>query len=59
MHARLDDGLAAALRRESGLDRRDDLAVGQRERRDVGRVEVVEVELASSITCLFDLCSRP
>ena len=42
MHARLDHRLAAPLRGEPGLDRGEDLVVGQRERRDVGAVEVVD-----------------
>ena len=42
MHARLDHRLAAALRDEAGLDRGEDLVVGQRERRDVRPVEIVE-----------------
>ena len=42
MHARLDHRLAPALRREPRLDRGQDLVVGQRERRDVGPLEVVD-----------------
>ena len=52
MHARLDHRLAAALRGEAGLDRGEDLVVGQRERRDVGPVEVVEIELVVTVHCI-------
>ena len=44
MHARLDDGLAASLRRETLLDRGDDLIVRQRQRLDVERVEIGQIE---------------
>ena len=46
VHARLDRRLAAALRDQALLDRRDDLGVAQRQRLDVGMVEVVEMDLA-------------
>jgi hypothetical protein len=42
MHPGLDHRLAAALRREAGLDRGQDLVVGQCERRNVGTVEVID-----------------
>jgi len=44
VHARLDDGPPLALRAQPVLDRGEDLVVRQRERRDVGRVEVGERE---------------
>jgi hypothetical protein len=48
VHARLDRRLAAPLRDEALLDRRDDLGVAQRQRLDVGMVEVVEMDLAGA-----------
>jgi hypothetical protein len=43
VHARLDHGLAVALRLQRGLDRGEDLVVGQREPRDVGTVQVGQI----------------
>jgi hypothetical protein len=39
VHARLDDGLASSLHRESLRDRREDFIVRQRQGRDVERVK--------------------
>ena len=44
MHARLDHRLAPALRGKTRLDRVDDLVVGQRQRLDVRRIEIVQID---------------
>ena len=44
VHARLDDGLLPALGGKAGLDRVQDLVVGQRQGRDVERVQVSQIE---------------
>ena len=44
MDARLDDDLAAALRDKAGLDGGEDLVVGDGERFDVERVEIIDVD---------------
>ena len=44
MHARLDHRLAPALRGETLLHRVDDLSLRQRQRLDVGRVEIVQMD---------------
>src|SRR6185295_12444020 len=44
MHARLDHGLAAALRREAGLDGGEDLVIGDGEFFDVEAIEVGDVD---------------
>ena len=44
VHARLDDGLAASLRRETLLDRREDFIVRQRQGGDVEGVEIGQIE---------------
>jgi hypothetical protein len=49
VHTRLDRRLAATLRDESLLDRREDLGVAQSERLDIGVVEVAEVDLARAL----------
>ena len=51
VHARLDHGLAAALRREPCLDRGEDLVVGQRQRLDVERVEIGQIDAGSRRAC--------
>ena len=45
VHARLDDDLAIALCPQGGLDSREDLVLGQRQRLDVGAVDVGDVNL--------------
>ena len=44
MHARLDHRLPQPLRAQAALDRGEDLVVGQRERVDVGAVEIDEFD---------------
>ncbi len=44
MHARLDDRFAAPLHGKAGLDRRENLAIGQHGRLDVEAVEVGDVD---------------
>ena len=51
VHARLDDGLAASLRRETLLDRREDLIVGSRQGGDVEGVEIGQIERDTASLC--------